>query len=117
VGQIQRIALARAVYGDPCLIVLDEPNSNLDAEGDNALNAAINYMRSINKTVIIISHRPIAMASVNKMLVLRDGKQEKFGHKEQAVKTQSKTKAEQAVSNLKRTHQQAQQHVAAGQRA
>ena len=117
VGQIQRIALARAVYGDPCLIVLDEPNSNLDAEGDNALNAAINYMRSINKTVIIISHRPIAMASVNKMLVLRDGKQEKFGHKEQAVKAQSKTKAEQAVSNLKRTHQQAQQHVAAGQRA
>jgi len=111
VGQIQRIALARALYGDPCLIVLDEPNSNLDAQGDQALNAAINYMRSINKTVVIISHRPIATAAVNKMLVLKDGKQEKFGHKEQGAKTQAKSQANRAMSSLQRSHKQAQQQA------
>jgi len=111
VGQIQRIALARALYGDPCLVVLDEPNSNLDAQGDQALNAAINYMRAQKKTVVIISHRPIATAAVNKMLVLRDGKQEKFGHKEQGAKAQNKAKADQAVSNLQRAHQQAQRQA------
>lgn len=79
VGQVQRVALARALFGDPCLVVLDEPNSNLDAQGDKALNAAIQYMRSQNKTVIIISHRPTAMAAVNKVLVLKQGQQEKFG--------------------------------------
>ena len=86
VGQIQRLALARAVFGDPCLVVLDEPNSNLDAEGDKALNAAIHYMRGQNKTVVIISHRPTAMAAVNKVLMLRGGQQEKFGLKEQIFK-------------------------------
>ena len=117
VGQIQRIALARALYGDPCLIVLDEPNSNLDTQGDQALNAAISYMRSLNKTVIIISHRPIAMAAVNKMLVLNNGKQEKFGHKEQASKINNQVKSDQAMANLKRAHKQAQRQVTAGQRA
>jgi len=86
VGQIQRLALARAVFGDPCLIVLDEPNSNLDSAGDKALNAAVQYMRSLNKTVIIISHRPTAMAAVNKVLILNGGQQEKFGLKEQIFK-------------------------------
>ena len=86
VGQVQRLALARAVFGDPCLIVLDEPNSNLDAAGDKALNGAIHFMRSLGKTVIIISHRPTAMAAVNKVLMLRGGQQEKFGLKEQVFK-------------------------------
>jgi len=86
VGQIQRVALARALYGDPCLIVLDEPNSNLDSQGDKALNAAIGYMRSQNKTVIIVSHRPTAMEAVNKVLVLRGGQQEKFGLKAQVLR-------------------------------
>ncbi len=83
VGQVQRVALARAVFGDPCLIVLDEPNSNLDKQGDQSLNGAIQYMRSQGKTVVIISHRPTAMAAVNKVLVLNGGKQEKYGLKEQ----------------------------------
>ncbi len=86
VGQIQRLALARAVFGDPCLIVLDEPNSNLDTEGDKALNTAVQYMRSINKTVIIISHRPAAMSAVNKVLMLNGGRQEKFGLRDQIFK-------------------------------
>jgi ABC-type protease/lipase transport system fused ATPase/permease subunit len=91
VGQIQRVALARALYGDPCLVVLDEPNSNLDSEGDKALNAAISYMRHQNKTVIIISHRPTAMAAVNKVLVLKGGLQEKFGLRDQVFKTGEQT--------------------------
>lgn len=86
VGQIQRLALARAVFGDPCLIVLDEPNSNLDTEGDKALNGAVQYMRSLNKTVIIISHRPTAMAAVNKVLMLNGGRQEKFGSRDDVFK-------------------------------
>lgn len=86
VGQIQRLALARAVFGDPCLIVLDEPNSNLDAAGDKALNGAVQYMRSLNKTVIIISHRPAAMAAVNKVLMLKGGRQEQFGLRDQVFK-------------------------------
>jgi len=107
VGQIQRVALARALYGDPCLIVLDEPNSNLDTQGDKALNAAISYMRSQNKTVIIISHRPTAMDAVNKVLVLRGGQQEKFGSKEQVLQLGTKTQDAQVMSNLKRTQQEA----------
>ena len=94
VGQIQRLALARAVFGDPCLIVLDEPNSNLDAAGDKALNGAIEFMRSQNKTVIIISHRPAAITAVNKVLMLRGGQQEKFGTKEQVFKTGKSDRAQ-----------------------
>lgn len=90
VGQVQRLALARAVFGDPCLIVLDEPNSNLDSEGDKALNGAIQYMRSINKTVIVISHRPTAMAAVNKVLKLKGGTQEAFGLRDQVFKVGNK---------------------------
>ena len=97
VGQIQRLALSRAVFGDPCLVVLDEPNSNLDAQGDKALNGAIQYMRSQNKTVVIISHRPTAMAAVNKVLMLRGGQQEKFGLKEQIFKSAKPQQAQMAV--------------------
>ena len=106
VGQVQRLALARAVFGDPCLTVLDEPNSNLDAAGDKALNGAIHYMRSLGKTVIVISHRPTAMAAVNKVLMLRGGQQEKFGLKEQVFKiakpkmTKARSAAPQAAAQL-----------------
>ena len=108
VGQVQRVALARAVFGDPCLIVLDEPNSNLDAQGDKALNAAIHYMRGQNKTVIIVSHRPTAMAAVNKVLVLNGGQQEKFGLKEVVFKTGKRAPVVQTMAQLKRAKQHAQ---------
>ena len=85
-GQVQRIALARAVYGNPALIVLDEPNSNLDAEGDAALSAAIAGMREQGKTVIVMAHRPSAIASVNKLLMLRAGQQIDFGVKEEVLR-------------------------------
>ena len=107
VGQIQRLALARAVFGDPSLIVLDEPNSNLDSEGDNALNKAIQYMRNLNKTVIIISHRPTAMSAVNKVLMLNHGQQEKFGLRDQIFKIgKSHTAKPQAVQTAAQQHRQ-----------
>jgi len=110
---LYRVALARAVFGDPCLVVLDEPNSNLDTQGDTALNGAIHYMRSQGKTVVIISHRPTAMAAVNKVLVLNGGGQEKFGLKEQVFNIGKPAASAQARSQI----QQAQQRAREAQQA
>ena len=85
-GQRQRIALARALYGNPFLIVLDEPNSNLDAEGEAALVNAIRTMRERNSIVIVIAHRPSAIATVDKILCLQDGRMTAFGPKEDVLK-------------------------------
>jgi len=84
-GQAQRIALARALYGDPFLVVLDEPNSNLDAEGDEALTRAILSVRARNGIVIVIAHRPSAIAGVDLLLVMNNGKQAAFGTKEETL--------------------------------
>lgn len=73
-GQRQRIALARAMYGDPALFVLDEPNSNLDSEGEAALDNAIRHGLARGAAVIIIAHRPSALAAIGRMIVLADGK-------------------------------------------
>ena len=81
-GQAQRIALARALYGEPFLVVLDEPNSNLDAEGDEALTRAILGVRARNGIVIVIAHRPSAIAGVDLLMVMNKGKQMEFGPKE-----------------------------------
>ena len=72
-GQRQRIALARALYGDPFLVVLDEPNSNLDAEGEQALTQAILGARARGGIVIVIAHRPSALAGVDLVLVMAEG--------------------------------------------
>jgi ATP-binding cassette subfamily C protein len=81
-GQAQRIALARALYGEPFLVVLDEPNSNLDAEGDEALTRAILGVRARNGIVIVIAHRPSAIAGVDQILVMNSGRQIEFGPKD-----------------------------------
>jgi len=78
-GQRQRVGLARAVFGDPFLVVLDEPNANLDAEGENALGRAIQLLRRAGSIVIVISHRPNALAALDMALVLYDGKAIAFG--------------------------------------
>jgi len=85
-GQTQRVALARALYGEPALIVLDEPNASLDAEGDAALTKAIAEARKRGKTVVVMAHRPSAIAAVDTLLMLRDGKQEAFGPKDEVIK-------------------------------
>ncbi|MCB1493556.1 MAG: type I secretion system permease/ATPase [Rhodobiaceae bacterium] len=102
-GQRQRVGLARALYGDPFLVVLDEPNANLDLEGDKSLAQAILNVRSRGGIVIVIAHRPSAIASVDKVLFVRNGRQEKFGPKNEvlAAITQNPEVADKAAGSLK----------------
>ena len=85
-GQIQRIGLARALYGDPMILVLDEPNSNLDNEGSNALNAAIRAMKAAGKSILIMAHRPAAIQECDVLLVLEDGMRKAFGPRDQVLR-------------------------------
>ncbi|MFC5758212.1 type I secretion system permease/ATPase [Rhizobium sp. GCM10022189] len=82
-GQRQRIALARALYGEPFLVILDEPNSNLDAEGENALSGAIANVRARGGIVIVIAHRPSALSNVDLVAVIAAGRLQRFGTKEE----------------------------------
>lgn len=84
-GQRQRIALARALYGNPFLVVLDEPSSNLDAAGEAALTQAILSVRARGGILIVIAHRPSALAGVDHVLVMCDGKLESFGTKDEVL--------------------------------
>jgi ATP-binding cassette subfamily C protein len=92
-GQGQRIALARALYRDPFLVVLDEPNSNLDSEGDEALTQAILGVRARGGIVAVVAHRPSAIAGVDYILVMAKGRQQQFGPKEEILNTVLKAPA------------------------
>lgn len=84
-GQRQRIGLARTVFASPKLIVLDEPNANLDYDGELALAQSLQRMKVAGMTVVIISHRPSILSSVDKIMVLRDGVIEKFGGRNEVM--------------------------------
>lgn len=84
-GQRQRIGLARALYGNPFLVVLDEPNSNLDAVGDMALTEAIESVRERAGIAMVVTHRPSGLAAVNKVAFLQDGVVQLFGQKDEVL--------------------------------
>ena len=85
-GQLQRIGLARALYGDPVLLVLDEPNSNLDNEGADALNRAIRATKEAGHAVLIMAHRPAAIRECDMLLVLENGMARAFGPRDEILR-------------------------------
>jgi ATP-binding cassette subfamily C protein len=93
-GQMQRIGLARALYGDPVLVILDEPNSNLDNAGSIAMNTAIRTMKTEGKSVLIMAHRPAAIQECDLLLVLEDGLRKAFGPRDQVLRDQVKNHTE-----------------------
>jgi len=84
-GMRQRIGLARALYGDPRLIILDEPNANLDEEGERALARALEAMKAANRTVVMVTHRPSILAHVDKVLVMTFGQALAFGPRDEVI--------------------------------
>ncbi|AXA94095.1 type I secretion system permease/ATPase [Massilia sp. YMA4] len=119
-GQKQRIGLARAMYDDPAVLVLDEPNSNLDDVGEQALLQAVHDFRQRGKTVILITHRTSIIGATNKLLVLRDGTVALFGPTQQvlqALQEQNQKALQAAQAQRAAAQQQAAQQQAAQQQA
>ncbi|MEA5097866.1 MAG: ATP-binding cassette domain-containing protein, partial [Burkholderiaceae bacterium] len=106
-GQKQRIGLARAMYGDPSLLVLDEPNSNLDDVGEQALVVAVNEFHQQGKTVVLITHRTSIIGATTKLLLLRDGVAQMFGPSGQVL--------QELAKQQQQMHQQIQQARAQAQ--
>ena len=104
-GQRQRVGLARAVFGNPFLVVLDEPNANLDTEGEIALSKAIEILRGGNSIVIVISHRPSALSALDMAMLLHRGRVITFGRREEVfanlTRVNSKLKAPVPANNVK----------------
>ncbi|TSE30766.1 Type I secretion system ATP-binding protein PrsD [Tepidimonas thermarum] len=84
-GQRQRIALARALYGDPRLVVLDEPNANLDEVGEAALQRALQELKANGRTVVVVSHRPGVLAAADRVVLMRDGRIERQGPRDEVL--------------------------------
>jgi ATP-binding cassette subfamily C exporter for protease/lipase len=112
-GQRQRIGLARAMYGDPSVIVLDEPNSNLDDAGEAALVQAVSDLRARGKTIVLITHRTNAIAVTTKLLLLREGTVALFGETNQVLAALNEANQKHALQ----AQQQAAQQQAAQQAA
>jgi ATP-binding cassette subfamily C exporter for protease/lipase len=107
-GQRQRVGLARAIYGDPVFIVLDEPNSSLDEAGDAALSSAIMGLKARGTTFVVMTHRTSVLAVADKMLLLREGQQQAFGPRDDVIAAINKANAQAQQAAV-----QAQQAAAA----
>jgi ATP-binding cassette subfamily C protein len=83
---MQRIGLVRALYGDPVIVVLDEPNSNLDNEGSEAVNTAIRTMKQQGRSVLVMAHRPAAIKECDMLLMLDGGTKTAFGPKDDVLR-------------------------------
>jgi ATP-binding cassette subfamily C exporter for protease/lipase len=97
-GQKQRIGLARAMYGDPALLVLDEPNSNLDETGEQALVAAINHLRQSGKSIVLVTHRTTVLGATTKLLLLREGMVQAFGPRDQVLQAMAGAQQQEAAA-------------------
>jgi len=95
-GQRQRVGLARALYGDPALVVLDEPNAHLDEEGEQALLHALQQLKARGCTVVIMTHRTSLLAVVDQLLLLREGTQQAFGPRDDVVRALQKAAQQQS---------------------
>lgn len=100
-GQRQRLALARALYRDPVILVLDEPNSALDAEGSEALNTVVREMKEEGKAVVIMTHRPTAISCCDSLLILEEGKVKAYGPRDEIIRKMMQN-AEQVQSVVSR---------------
>lgn len=107
-GQRQRVGLARALYGDPVLVVLDEPNSNLDDAGEKALSNAIAQLKSEGTTLFVISHRTSVLKNMDKLMVMKDGQVGMFGPRDQVLAQYAKKPA-----SSRQVAQAASSHLAA----
>lgn len=118
-GQKQRLGLARAMYGDPSLLVLDEPNSNLDDVGEQALLMAIQDLRQRGKTIVLITHRTSIISATTKLLVIRDGIGQLFGPRDEvlAALTNANQQQQQQIQQAQMAQQQAQAQQQARQNA
>lgn len=96
-GQRQRLGLARAIYKQPAFVVLDEPNANLDGEGEEALRLSLKALKGIGTTVVIIAHRPSILKSVDTLLVLRNGTVDKFGPRDEVMAQVTRPVAQNAI--------------------
>ena len=97
-GQRQRVALARALYGDPPVLILDEPNANLDAQGEQALVDAIRDAKTRGRTVIIMAHRPSAIAACDNLLLIDKGAQVEYGPRDDVLKKRTRNYTQLAAS-------------------
>ena len=104
-GQRQRIGLARALYGEPKLVVLDEPNANLDNEGEAALRQALVGLRKQGVSSIVIAHRPSVLSVVDKVMLLRDGRIEEFGTPQEVIPKVTRPRAVEASGNTPASRQ------------
>ncbi|MFN8829511.1 MAG: type I secretion system permease/ATPase [Labrys sp. (in: a-proteobacteria)] len=100
-GQRQRLALARALYRDPFLVILDEPNSNLDSDGDVALNAAIQSVRARGGIVVMITHRPSALTHVDLVALMAQGRIQSFGARDEVLRQLQRPAAAARVTPLR----------------
>lgn len=97
-GQRQRVGLARAVYGQPCLVILDEPNANLDQAGESALAEAISDLKARGASLLIVGHRPSTLAQADKILLMKDGTGIMFGPRDEVLNALSASAAQQSAN-------------------
>jgi PrtD family type I secretion system ABC transporter len=100
-GQKQRIALARALFGKPALIVLDEPNSNLDNPGEQALLRSLVKLKQHGRTILVVAHQPSTLRTADKVLVLKEGMVEAFGERDEVLRSVMRRPAQKRVVSMR----------------